>query len=71
MVDMADRADIQVRLRPLKLLACHCRENSLLFNENDPTQDGSFSLLTVLCRVEPLTGLEPVTSSLPKRCSAN
>ena len=54
-VDVTDRPDVHVRLRPVELLFRHDSSCSRC--------DSSLSFLT---RVEPMTGLEPVTSSLPR-----
>ena len=56
-VDVTDRADVDVRLRPLELLLRHVRVYLL---PGGPTGV-----------VEPRMGLEPMTSSLPRMCSAN
>jgi hypothetical protein len=59
-VDVADGADVDVRLGALKLLLCHCCLLLLAL---------SGAALTAASLLEPMTGLEPVTSSLPKTCS--
>src|SRR3954453_10645321 len=57
-VDVADRADVDVRLGALELLLGHAAASS-------------YSSRGVAAEVEPTLGLEPKTSSLPRKCSAS
>ena len=57
-VDVADRADVDVRLRPLELLLRHVRVYLYLWGADVEW-------------MEPTMGLEPMTSSLPRKCSAS
>jgi len=57
-VNVANRADVDVRFVSLELFFCHFK--------------GLFGLrLSPVQMMEPMTGFEPVTSSLPRTCSAN
>ena len=64
-VNVADGADIDVGFITLKRFFCHLRCSGFRF----------VSALSDRYRpalnLEPMTGLEPVTSSLPRTCSAN
>ena len=69
MVDVADRADVDVRLGALELLLGH-ETVSLLTRRGFAASfrcQGAGSRLGV----EPTIGLEPMTSSLPRKCSAS
>src|SRR3954464_3345540 len=57
-VDVADRADVDVRLVALELLLGHAAASS-------------YSSRGFAAEVEPTLGLEPKTSSLPRKCSAS
>ena len=74
-IDVADRADVHVRLGSLELLLGHgdlslqclrrtCRTGAaspVFVSSGDRPRSG----------VEPTIGLEPMTSSLPRKCSAS
>ena len=64
-VDVADRADVHVRLVALELLLGHVTSDSLI------TWCGRSRGLVDDRAVEPTIGLEPMTSSLPRKCSAS
>jgi hypothetical protein len=60
---VADRPDVDVRLGALELLLGHETKLSLR---------GAATPLGLVDRaVEPTIGLEPMTSSLPRKCSAS
>ncbi len=64
MVDVADRADIDVGLGALELLFGH--ETDLT-----PYQARLRRFISIYVGMEPTIGLEPMTSSLPRKCSAS
>src|ERR1700733_1455232 len=63
MIDMPDRADVDVRFAAIEFFLCHC--NNLLFY-------GFYELYGFPAgMLEPLTRIELVTSSLPRTRSTN
>ena len=80
-VDVTDRADVDVRLRPLELLLRHVsaysRLSMLLAAAAPPRVVGPLAGRRVVIEpiatamMEPTIGLEPMTSSLPRKCSAS
>ena len=77
MVDVADRADVHVRLGALELLLGHGDLSLQCFRWACPEGRGfaSESSLpgnrTEVRGMEPTIGFEPMTSSLPRKCSAD
>ena len=69
MVDVADRAHVHVRLGTIELLLRHCCA-SPCSELPDASRSSSISNSS-LHVLEPMTGIEPVTSSLPRTRSAN
>ena len=63
-VDVADGAHVDVRLGALELLLGHVTSSLLRSIAGDAAGDGRWA-------VEPTIGLEPMTSSLPRKCSAS
>ena len=70
MVDVADRADVDVRLGALELLLGH-ETVSLLTRRGFAAAFPDFQGAGAAWGVEPTIGLEPMTSSLPRKCSAS
>ena len=68
-VDVADRADVDVRLGALELLLGHVTVFS--FVAAMPLWTGAPPIGSGRQWVEPTIGLEPMTSSLPRKCSAS
>ena len=69
MVDVADRADVDVRLGALELLLGHVTMYS--FRRGYAATDRDSLDRQSRRWVEPTIGLEPMTSSLPRKCSAS
>ena len=75
-VDVPDRTDVDVRLFPLEFFLRHLVHSSVRVcrNEERPAVDSSrpkAPVATICVKLEPTTGIEPVTSSLPRKCSAD
>jgi hypothetical protein len=83
-VDMTDGANVYVRLGPIEFLFCHVsgtsRSRYALYPKTKffiATTVADSDLPTVArtatsrARLEPMTRIELVTSSLPRTCSAN
>jgi hypothetical protein len=73
MVYVTDGADVDVRLGTLECLLCHvCRSLVVLIQFSSSkcctSRPGCPGYSSAFYR-EPLTGIEPVTSSLPRKCS--
>src|SRR6185436_4917347 len=68
-VDVADRADVHVRLAALELLLGH--ETVSLLNRRGFAASSFLIRAGLSAGMEPTIGLEPMTSSLPRKCSAN
>ena len=77
MVDVADRADVHVRLVALELLLGHGdQSHSISCSGPAPLGQGfasehHFRGTHQVSVLEPTIGLEPMTSSLPRKCSAS
>jgi hypothetical protein len=66
-VDVADRADVHVRLGALELLLGHV---TVLTPSSGAAGPQGLACREEPAGVEPTIGLEPMTSSLPRKCSA-